>query len=263
MHRNPWCATSFWHWCASQPLDIIALQEIGWNFNATWTSQGWHCTHSSTKHASILVLIRNTLARPEQIATASHSDGRFLQIRLFLDCTYNFIVVYQHAWNATKGREQLFDNHTKIWNNLQQLLNHIPQQHQMVLMDDFNTTLRFDPPHIQSQDERASSSTHTDRDLLQQLTRVQDLIALYCKHQYASTFEYGSHHSRIDYVFVRQHQVNFDVCIPPWIGILCEILVVLDLTIIHCSLSCPGGLRLGNQCFHLIILIDSPFARLD
>ena len=25
----------FLHWCNSQPLDIIALQEIGWNFNVT------------------------------------------------------------------------------------------------------------------------------------------------------------------------------------------------------------------------------------
>ena len=74
-------------------------------------------------------------------------------------------------------------------------------------MDDFNTILGFDPPHIQ--DECVSSSTHTDRDLLQQLTRAQDLIALHCKQQYASTFEHGSHHSRIDYVFVRQHQVQF------------------------------------------------------
>ena len=196
------------HWCNSQPLDIIALQEIGWNFNSTWTSQGWHCIHSSTKHATSLVLIRNTLARPEQIATASHSDGRLLQIRLFLDCTYNFIVVYQHAWKATKGRDQLLDNRAKIWTSLQQFLNHVPQQHQMVLMGDFNTTLKFDPPHINSHDARASTSTHIDRDLLQQLTRAQDLIAVHCKQQHASTFEYGSHHSRIDYVFIRQHQVQ-------------------------------------------------------
>ena len=197
------------HWCNSQPLDIIALQEIGWNFNSIWTSQGWHCIHSSTKHAAILVLIRCTLARPEQIATASHSDGRILQIRFFLDSTYNFIVVYQHAWNATKGRDQLLENRAKIWTSLHQLLNHVPQQHQMVLMGDFNTTLKFDPSHINSHDARASMCTHTDRDLLQQLTRAQDLIALHCKQHYASTFEHDSHHSRIDYVFVRQHQVQF------------------------------------------------------
>ena len=171
----------FLYWGTSQPLDIIALQEIGWNFNSTWTSQGWHCIHSSTKHAAILVLIRSTLARPEQIASAFHFDGRFLQIRLFLDSTYDFIVVYQHAWNVTKGKEQLLDNRAKIWTSLQQTLNHIPQQYQMVLMGDFNTTLKFDPPHINSHDARASLNTHTDRDLLQQLVKAQDLIALHCK----------------------------------------------------------------------------------
>ena len=118
----------------------------------------------------------------------------------------------------------------------------------MVLMGDFKTTLGFDPPHINSHDARASSSTHIDRDLLQQLTRAQDLIALHCKQQYASTFEHGSHHSRIDYVFVRQHQVQFRRMQPTIDRNFMRNLVVLDLTIIHCSLSCPGGLRLGNQC---------------
>ena len=68
----------FLHWCNIQPLDIIASQEIGWNLNATWTSHGWYCVHSSTKHASIMVLIRGIIARSEQIFIASHSDGRIL-----------------------------------------------------------------------------------------------------------------------------------------------------------------------------------------
>ena len=194
----------FLHWSTSQPLDIIALQEIGWNFNTTWTSQGWYYVHSSTKNASILVLIRSTLARPEQIAMHPTPMAEYFRSAFFW-----IAIVYQHAWNAFKGREQLLANRAKIWHNLQQLLNHVSKQHQMVLMGDFNTTLRLDPPHIHSQDERASSCTHTDRDLLQQLTRTQDLIALHCKQHYASTFEHGPHHSRIDYVFARQHQVQF------------------------------------------------------
>ena len=32
---------------------------------------------------------------------------------------------------------------------------------------------------------------------------------MHCKQHYASTFEHGPHHSRIDYVFVRQHQVQY------------------------------------------------------
>lgn len=156
----------FLHWCNVQSLDIIILQEIGWNFNATWTCHGWHCVHSSSKHASMLVLIRGTLARLDQIATASHSDGRILQVRLFLECTYDLITVYQHSWNVSKGRDQFLTNRAKIWSSLQQLLNHIPRQHQMVMMGDFNTTLRFDPSYINSHAVRASLSIHIDRDLL-------------------------------------------------------------------------------------------------
>ena len=82
---------------------------------------------------------------------------------------------------------------------------------------EFNTTFKFDPSHINSHDARASSSTHIDRDLLQQLLRAQDLIALHCKQQYASTFEHGSHYSRIDYVLFDNIRFNFDACNPPWI----------------------------------------------
>ena len=81
-------------------------------------------------------------------------------------------------------------------------------------MGDFNTTLRLDPPYVSSHDARASSNIHTDRDLLQQLLRTQDLIALHCKHQYASIVVHGLHHSRIDRIFVRQYQVQFK-CIQP------------------------------------------------
>ena len=56
---------------------------------------------------------------------------------------------------------------------------------------------------------------------------------------------------------------NFVVCSPPWIGVLCAILDVMALIIIHYSLSCPGGLRLGNQCSLLTTLTDLLSVRLD
>lgn len=42
-----------------------------------------------------------------------------------------------------------------------------------------------------------------------QLIRAQDWIALHCKDRYVPTFEHGTHRSRIDFVFVCQHQVQY------------------------------------------------------
>ena len=122
--------------------------------------------------------MRDIVICPEQIATASHLDDRILQIHIFLDCTYNFIIGYQHSWNTSKGKDQFLANRAKIWSNLHHFLHHIPRQIQMVLMDNFNIILMFDPPYINNHDVRASSNIHIDREFLQQLMRTQDLVAL-------------------------------------------------------------------------------------
>ena len=55
------CYDEFLLWAEQQPLDVIALQETGWNINSSWTTAIWHCVHTAAKQASILVLIRATL----------------------------------------------------------------------------------------------------------------------------------------------------------------------------------------------------------
>ena len=88
-------------------------------------------------------------------------------------------------------------------------MNHIPKTHYLVVLGDFNTVLRADPPFVGTEDPRRHHNVHSDSHVLQQLLRTQDLIAVNCKGGYQHTFTHGTHASRIDYILIRQPQVQY------------------------------------------------------
>ena len=90
-------------WASAQPLDVLAIQETGWGFSATWSTSEWHFTHSASKQASVLLMVRTHIAPVDRIATAALLEGRLLHVRVFLKRTTDFLIVYQHAWNASHG----------------------------------------------------------------------------------------------------------------------------------------------------------------
>ena len=97
----------------------------------------------------------------------------------------------------------------KLWHTLQDCLNHIPKTHYLVVLGDFNTVLRADPPFVGTEDPRRHHNVHSDSHVLQQLLRTQDLIAVNCKGGYQHTFTHGTHASRINYILIRQSQVQY------------------------------------------------------
>ena len=196
-------------WATSQPLDVIAIQETGWRFSATWSTSEWHCIHSACKQASVLLLIRANIAPADRIATATLMEGRLLHVRVFLKHTFDFLIVYQYAWNTCNGSQPLLQKRLKLCHTLQACLNHIPKAHYLMVFGDFNTVLRVDPPFVGTEDPRRFPNVHTDSHVLQQLLRNQDLIAINCKGGYQHTFTHGTHASRIDYILIRQLQVQF------------------------------------------------------
>ena len=196
-------------WASSQPLDVLAIQETGWGFSATWNTSEWHFTHSACKQASVLLMVRAQIAPADRIATATLLEGRLLHVRVFLKRTIDFLIVYQYAWNACHGSQPLLQKRQKLWHTLQNYLNHIPKAHYLVVLGDFNTVLRADPPFVGTEDPRRHHTVHTDSHVLQQLLRTQDLIAVNCKGGYQHTFTHGTHASRINYILIRQSQVQY------------------------------------------------------
>ena len=133
-------------------------------------------------------------------------EGRLVHVRVFLKQTFDFLIVYQHAWNTCNGSQPLLQKRLKLWNALQECLNHIPKANYLMVFGDFNTVLRADPPFVGTEDPRSLPNVHTDSHVLQQLLRNQDLIAINCKGGYQHTFTHGTHASRIDYILIRQQR---------------------------------------------------------
>ena len=81
-------------WASTQPFEVLAIQETGWRFSATWSTSEWHCTHSACKQASVLLMVRVHLAPADRLATATLIEGRLLHVRIFLKRTIDFLIVY-------------------------------------------------------------------------------------------------------------------------------------------------------------------------
>ena len=128
---------------------------------------------------------------------------------MFRGHTYDLLILYQHAWNASKSLQTLLQKKAALWRQLTDHLNHISRAHYLVVMGDLNTTLAHDPPFVASADPRRPGANYADNSILQQLLRDQGLIALTCKSGYSHTFCHGTHASRIDNIFVRQHQIQY------------------------------------------------------
>ena len=79
-------------WASTQPFEVLAIQETGWRFSATWSTSEWHCTHC--KQASVLLMVRVHLAPADRLATATLIEGRLLHVRIFLKRTIDFLIVY-------------------------------------------------------------------------------------------------------------------------------------------------------------------------
>ena len=93
-------------WASTQPFEVLAIQETGWRFSATWNTSEWHewhYTHSACKQASVLLMVRVHSAPADRLATATLIEGRLLHVRIFLKRTIDFLIVYQYAWNPCQG----------------------------------------------------------------------------------------------------------------------------------------------------------------
>ena len=79
----------------------------------------------------------------------------------------------------------------------------------LFLAGDCNTPLIADAPRIYSHDPKYGQATQCDKHEFQTMIRELDLVAVHSQHHWIPTFKYGDHSSRIDFMFVRRHQVQW------------------------------------------------------
>ena len=79
----------------------------------------------------------------------------------------------------------------------------------LLLTGDCNTSLTADAPHVHSRDPKYGQATQCNKQDFQTMIRDLDLLAVHCQHHWQPTFKHGDHSSRIDFIFVRRHQVQW------------------------------------------------------
>ena len=79
----------------------------------------------------------------------------------------------------------------------------------MLVSGDFNTPLTLAPPHIYTPDTKFDKASHSDKFVFQELIVEFKLVAIHCKQTLRFIFLHGSHASRIDCMFIREHQIRW------------------------------------------------------
>ena len=210
MSKTDW--DMFQQWMAAQAIDILAVQETHWAYTSEWAQAHYHCVHSglNNKQAGLMLLVSKSLCDLKDISWAEILPGRLLHVRIHgRQRAIDVLNVYQyiHAPHTMMDRQHL-------WTCLHEYLSKLPKRNGLLMMGDFNTSLQkrgqaVGLPQYQWMNSRASGPKHSDAEELYTLTQVYDLIALNTwTHQLGPTFQFGSQHSRIDYIFYKRHLVD-------------------------------------------------------
>lgn len=116
---------------------------------------------------------------------------------------------------------------------------YIPIKYILVIVEDFNYPLQKDLPYIGNHDPGFDNALQFDRYEFQQMIRDLSLIAVHCRQKYIPIFLYGTHQTRIDFVFMRSSQIRWK-----------QMSAIVD-----CRFECIG-LHQGPQ--HRPLLLDLP-----
>ena len=202
----------FQQWLPEQSLDILAIQETHWVYTTEWTQANYYCVHSglNNKQAGVMILISKSMCNLKDISWSEIMPGRLLHVRIHgQQRAIDILNVYQyiHATHTMTDRQTL-------WTCLHEYLSKLPKRNGLLIMGDFNTSLQKRGPAVglptyQWHQARATGPKHSDANELYHLTQIYDLIALNTwKSCLGPTFQFGSQHSRIDYIFYKRHLVD-------------------------------------------------------
>ena len=146
-----WCETS------APAYDVIFLLETHWRPVEDYRSGHWLCVHTSglqlgeeqDKYAGILCLLSSRTFHAPRVL--EHVPGRLLQItatHVKSQLTTTLIGLYQHVWRPHLGRAANKALRSRVWNKLQSLVTSVPARHAMIVLGDFNATLKPCHPHV-------------------------------------------------------------------------------------------------------------------
>jgi len=205
-----------------QAIDIVAVQETHWRGPLEYCTAGFHALHSGgAKSEAGLLLLVNARKFPEH--TIQFHDiipGRLLHVRLESEPSTDLILVYQHAWSISRSRqvaasskEAILAKRAQLWAHLHSLVSRTPKRNQLLLVGDFNCSLKPEGSLIGRGVHVHSQHHATDAHMLQDLVRNFGLVALntWSKRGLAACTYHPATpkgHSQIDFALVRSAQCD-------------------------------------------------------
>ena len=194
----------FQAWALEQSLDVILLQETHWTQTLEWTQTKYHCIHcgSGDRTGGLLCMVARTLCTEHDISWNDVVPGRVLHVRIHGHSnSIDILNVYQYVGvSANEEKRQL------LWDALQTTIHKFPKRNILILGGDFNSSLQQRSRSVGSgtfayEGKRTKGSTHSDDEVLHNLLKSLDLIALNTWNlDLSATYEHGLHRSRIDFL---------------------------------------------------------------
>ena len=154
-------------------------------------------------------MIRRAVISSDKIAYNPIIPGRLVHLRLMFHCIHDIFSVYQFAWNTTRDQTDLTRARAELWTRLGESVRHIPRRHMLLVAGDFNTPLDQAAPFVCASDAKFSRALQRDKNAFQGLITDLRLVAIHCKQCYRHTFIHGSRATRIDFMFMREHQIRW------------------------------------------------------
>ena len=125
------------------------------------------------------------------------------------NCIYDICSVYQFAWNTTRDPTDLTQARAELWTRLDESVRHTPRRPMLLVAGDFNTPLDRVDSFVCTSDAKFSRALQKDKHIFQALVADLRLVAIHYKQCYRHTFLHGSRATRIDFMFMREHQIRW------------------------------------------------------
>ena len=193
-------------------IDVAVIQESKWTECMEYTTGQWSCVHSGCrthKQGGLLVLVHSRIAMPSQLRSEHLLKGRLLHVRIPLkgnDSRHlHVFTVYQKTHDT--GNKQTPLQRQQVWQAMHKSLGRLPARDQVVVLGDFNTTLRPMALHVGRLVGDQLAHQPEDTSDLETILTTYGLVARNTWYTPAGglhTSQWGSAKSQIDYILVRQ-----------------------------------------------------------
>ena len=201
-------------WAVHSEIDVLLLSETRWSFLSDWKDQNWYFLHTGTTDRAdgLLFLVRRRVCAPTQIKFLEVMSGRIGHLRIqFQHRAIDILGCYQFAQNGTSQR---MAQRKVFWDSLHAYVHKIPNRNMMVVLGDFNCSLRAHAGTVGTSkfcwnNSLCSGPQHSDMDKLQDILTFYQLVAVNCWNaKHPPSFVNGLTASRIDHILLRHADVD-------------------------------------------------------